>query len=194
MLYGYDVSMWQSFTPLDADFVMIKASEGNGYKDPRLDFHFNNTKKARKLYGFYHYARPDLGNDPEAEADWFLSLVGHHAGSAIFALDWEGDSLRYSEDWILRWCRRIRDKTGVNPLIYISAAQVQKLRSAYYEDFGLWVAHWGVYRPVFKGCYPTWAMWQYQGTPLDKDVFNGDRRAWKAYCTAKPIEEIKNED
>lgn len=194
MLYGYDVSMWQKETPTDADFLIIKATEGNGYLDPKVWDHLANAKKKKLLYGFYHYARPDLGNEPEAEADWFLKCVGDHAGKCVYALDWEGDSLRYPEDWLLRWCRRIQEKTGVKPLIYISAGNVYKLRSAYFEDFGLWVAHWGVYKPVFRGCYPTWAMWQYQGSPLDKDVFNGDRRAWKAYCTAKPLKEIEENE
>ena len=196
MLYGYDISMWQADTPLDCDFLIIKASEGNGYKDPAMERHLAKAKKAKKLLGFYHYARPDLGNEPEAEADWFLKIVGEYAGNAIYALDWEGDSLRYSEDWILRWCRRIKEVTGVKPLIYVSASQVWRLRSAYYEDYGLWVAHWGVYRPVYKGCYPpgAWALWQYQGSPIDKDIFNGDRRAWKAYCTAKPLKEIEDEN
>lgn len=193
MLYGYDVSMWQKDTPLDCDFLIIKATEGNGYTDPSLEKHLSNALKKKKLIGFYHYARPDLGNEPEAEADWFLQIVGKYAGQAIFALDWEGDSLRYSEDWLLRWCRRIKEKTGVKPLIYISAGQCYKLRSAYYEDYGLWVAHWGVYKPVYRGCYPlgAWALWQYQGSPIDRDVFNGDKRAWKAYCTARPLEEIE---
>lgn len=192
MLYGYDVSMWQNYTPVDKDFVIIKASEGNGYKDPRLDQHYNAVKKAKKLYGFYHYARPDLGNTPEAEADWFISLVGHHAGKCIYALDWEGDSLRYPETWALRWCQRVQEITGVKPLIYCSASDVYKMRILYMYDFGLWVAHWGVYRPVFRG-YPTWAIWQYHGSPLDSNVFNGDRRAWKAYCTSQPLSEVKDD-
>lgn len=189
MLYGYDVSMWQSVTPLDKDFVIIKASEGNGYKDPKLDAHYNAVKKAKKLYGFYHYARPDLGNTPEAEADWFLSLVGHHAGKCIYALDWEGDALRYPETWALRWCQRVQEVTGVKPLVYCSASEAVRMRMLYLNDYGLWVAHWGVYRPTFGG-YPTYAIWQYQGSPIDKDVFNGDRRAWKAYCTSKPLSEV----
>ncbi len=93
MLKGCDLSKWNPVTPSGYDFYLIKASEGNGYKDSALDTHFNAVKSAGKLYGFYHYARPDLGNTPEAEADWFLSLVGQHAGNAIFALDYEGDSL-----------------------------------------------------------------------------------------------------
>ena len=93
MLQGYDISNWQGTTPMDADFLIIKASEGDGYKDPRLDQHYNAWKETGKPYGFYHYARPDLGNTPEAEADWFLSLVGGHVGKALMALDFEGEAL-----------------------------------------------------------------------------------------------------
>mgnify|MGYP002096341206 FL=1 len=106
MLSGIDISNHQA--PMDygdVDFVIMKASEGKSYKDARLDQHYNNV--GNKLYGFYHYARPDTGNTPEEEADWFLSLVEHHAGKCIFALDWEGKSLNnYRSDWALSWLRR----------------------------------------------------------------------------------------
>ena len=198
---GIDISHWNKNIVNkqllnEEEFVIIKATEGKVGKDPKLDTYYNllhgcadGKPDPDKCYGFYHYARPDLGNTPEAEADWFLSLVGQHAGKCIYALDWEGASLNYPETWALKWCLRVQEKTGVKPLIYCSASDVYKMRILYMYDFGLWVAHWGVYRPVFRG-YPTWAIWQYQGSPLDSNVFNGDRRAWKAYCTSQPLSEV----
>lgn len=190
MLLGCDLSNWQPNTPAGYDFYIIKSSEGNGYKDPRLDNHFNNVKEMGKLYGFYHYARPDLGNTPESEADWFLSLVGQHAGNAIFALDWEGASLNYPADWAIRWLRRVFEKTGVKPVLYISQSPVEsgKYAAIAKEDYGLWVAQYnGKNAPdlTTRSGWTTWAFWQFTSEPTDKDYFNGDVNAYKKYCGQK---------
>ena len=87
MLYGVDISNYQRSVEYSKyAFYIIKASEGRTCKDPMLDKHYNAVKAAGKPYGFYHYARPE-NNSWKAEADHFLSLVGHHAHKAIFALD-----------------------------------------------------------------------------------------------------------
>ena len=60
MLNGVDISNHQVTVPEGYDFYIIKASEGNGFKDGRLDSHYNTlVSRGVKNYGFYHYARPD---------------------------------------------------------------------------------------------------------------------------------------
>lgn len=185
MLKGIDVSQWQgNMDFLNHDFVMIKASEGVGYKDKMLDTHYNNVRKnGVECYGFYHYARPETGNSPESEADYFLSLVGHHQGNCIYALDWEGESLSCSTSWAFRWLERVYQKTGVRPLIYLQASQ--EWTSNYLDiikaNYGLWIAHWGVNKPTVKH-WNCWAMWQFTDSPLDTNYFNGNKDTWYAYC------------
>ncbi len=181
MLKGCDLSKWNPVTPSGYDFYLIKASEGNGYKDSALDTHFNAVKSAGKLYGFYHYARPDLGNTPEAEADWFLSLVGQHAGNAIFALDYEGDSLSYGQEWALRWLQRVYEKTGVRPVFYCSSSALPMFEKIGKENFGLWVANWNVESPKIEP-WSVFAFWQYTNRPIDQDYFNGTIEQYKKYC------------
>ena len=181
MLKGCDLSKWNPVTPSGYDFYLIKASEGNGYKDSALDTHFNAVKSAGKLYGFYHYARPDLGNTPEAEADWFLSLVGQHAGNAIFALDYEGDSLSYGQEWALRWLQRVYEKTGVRPVFYCSSSALPMFEKIAKENFGLWVANWNVESPKIEP-WSVFAFWQYTNRPIDQDYFNGTIEQYKKYC------------
>ena len=181
MLKGCDISKWNPTTPAGYDFYIIKASEGNGYKDGLLDQHYNNVKAMGKLYGFYHYARPDLGNTPEAEADWFLSLVGQHAGNAIFALDYEGDSLSYGQEWALRWLQRVYEKTGVRPVFYCSSSALPMFEKIVKENFGLWVANWNVESPKIEP-WSVFAFWQYTNRPIDRDYFNGTIEQYKKYC------------
>lgn len=182
MLKGIDVSNWQKSMNFNHyDFVIMKATEGNGYIDKMMKTHLSNI--GNKLYGFYHYARPDLGNTAEEEADFFVSQIKPHIGKAMFALDWEGNSVNYSTSWALAWLKRVFEKTGVRPLLYISASQewsgnyIQIMK----ENYGLWVAHWGVKSPVIK-YWKLWALWQYSGSPLDSDYFNGTRDQFLKYC------------
>lgn len=46
-----------------------------GSKWPRAVVSWAGIKAAGMLLGAYHYARPDLGNTPEAEAKYFLEIV-----------------------------------------------------------------------------------------------------------------------
>lgn len=205
MLKGIDVSSWQnpgSINYKEYDFVIIKASEGVNYVDPGLDRHLtalfgttDPTPQKDKCYGFYHYARPDLGNTPEAEAKDFLSCISSQVGNCVMALDWEGDSLNYSPDWAKRWLDYVYKQTGVKPLLYIQASQAKMAKYAPIAaaDYGLWVAHWGVAAPSFAN-WQNYAIWQYRGTPLDMDVFNGDKNAWWKYCGRKIEQEEPDMD
>lgn len=194
-MIGVDISNWNSF-PANYEFYIIKASEGIGWKDKLLDSHYNTlvgNKEGKpsktKLYGFYHYARPEGGNDPIKEADWFLSLVGHHKGEAIFALDFEGKALTTPncEDWALKWLRRVEEKTGYKPLIYLQASALGKFTRVAREGFPLWVAHWGVTNPTI-GIWDKYTIWQYSSTvngkSLDVNRFNGSFNDFKALCGA----------
>lgn len=208
MLKGIDISNWNAqyliqrdwYDLLTADFVIMKASEGLTYKDSCLDQYYNmvhgktdGRPDPDKLYGFYHYARPERYNDPKKEAQHFLSLVGHHAGNAIYALDVEGEALKmapnYLEAWVFLWLEEIRIRTGVKSLVYCSASVTNRFRLAAENDYGLWCASWDK-KPTKKMIDP-WkinAIWQ-NGTTnghLDTDIFQGSAQAWKKYCKAWP--------
>lgn len=194
MLTGIDISHWNKGLDkskiLNQDFVIIKATEGKTAKDSMLDswydmIHGSSDGKPdeSKLYGFYHYARPE-NNDPIPEAKNFLKNVQHHAGEAMFCLDWEGTALKYPVDWALEWMQYIYTETGVKPLLYISGSNTNKFKKIAEKDFGLWVAHWGVEKPTI-GDWKLWAMWQYKVDKklnLDLDYFNGTAEQFKKYC------------
>lgn len=183
-LNGIDISNWQSDTPTEYDFCIIKASEGVGYTDPSLNKHYNAWAKTGKPYGFYHYARPDLGNTAAAEADWFLSLVGHHAGKALFCLDFEGKALSWGSNkkraaWCLAFLERVYEKTGCRGLLYIqgSAYSTGAYDYIYDANYGIWAASPSSY---YRGHNITVQQSVYDN--LDHDVFYGDTATWNKYC------------
>lgn len=188
-MIGTDISRWQgeNFDPNIGQFCIMKASEGKTYKDPMLDTYYNRIAgnasgkpSPEKCYGFYHYARPE-NNSPEDEVNNFLSLVSHHAGNAVFALDWEGKALRYPLTWMQEWLFSVYAKTGVRPMIYTSASFVKNLSQFESWGFPLWVAHYGVSTPEFTG-YKKYSIWQFTSKPFDIDIFPGDIQDWKSLC------------
>lgn len=207
MLKGIDISHHQKGIDLgaiDTDFVICKATEGNGYTDEMCDTFYQKAKSLGKKLGVYHFARPDLGNTPEAEADWFVKeTLGYHK-EAMLILDWESGNLQ-DTTWARKWLDRVYSKTGVRPVIYMSASV---MRSANWGDvvagdYGLWVANYGTndgtaQESVFDR-YPLkywsfYALWQYTSTGklngysgnLDLNYFSGDESAWDKYAGGSP--------
>ena len=127
------------------DFVIIKATEGWGYRDPQFyDFKVQSTK-LNKLIGCYHFARPDYHNtveQMEKEADYFIKIINDEEmiGKSLLILDWEtGPTDR--GDLAKTWLDRVKEKTGITPMIYASASVIKTI-SSYIEDYPQWVAYW----------------------------------------------------
>lgn len=207
MLKGIDISHWQKGIDLgaiDVDFVIIKATEGNGYTDVMCDTFYQKAKSLGKKLGVYHFARPDLGNSPEEEADWFIKeTLGYHK-EAMLVLDWESGDLT-NVAWAKAWLDRVYSKTGVKPVIYMSASVMHSAdwSSVANADYGLWVANYGTndgtaQESVFDR-YPLkywsfYALWQYTSKGrlngyngnLDLNYFSGDGTAWDKYAGGSP--------
>ena len=181
MLKGIDVSSYQAklnVSTYPCDFVICKATEGTGYVNPFCDIHYQQAKSSGKLLGVYHYARPDTGNSPEAEADYFLRNITGYIGEAILALDLEcTDWQKYSE-WSKKWLDRVYEKTGVRPLFYSSGdgfANFKNMINA--GNYGVWAASDGNW---YDGTTVVIKQSVYDG--LDHDVFYGDATAWHKYA------------
>lgn len=203
MLKGIDISKYQNgidLSKIETDFVICKATEGVGYTDNCCDKFYQQAKKLGKKLGVYHYARPDLRNTAKAEADWFVRETKGYHKEAILVLDWEAGDLG-NITWAKQWLDRVKELTGVKPLIYMSASVMNSYdwSSVVNADYGLWVANYGTnngtaQESVFDR-YPLkywsfYALWQYTSTGrlsgyngnLDMNYFSGDESAWDKYA------------
>ena len=199
MLKGIDISHHQkgiNLGAIDTDFVIIKATEGNGYTDELCDTFYQKAKSLGKKLGVYHFARPDLGNTAEAEADWFIKeTLGYHK-EAMLILDWESGDLSNTA-WAKAWLDRVYQQTGVKPLIYMSESPAKSYdwSSVANADYGVWVAKYGVNNgepntPPSINYWSFIALWQYTskgrlqgyGSDLDLNYFYGDGTAWDKYA------------
>lgn len=201
-LNGIDVSNYQASLNVGAvpcDFVIAKATEGTGYVSPACARQVDGALSAGKLAGVYHYV---TGVDAAAEADYFVKQVAGWIGRVVLAIDFEkGGNRAFGRwDYARRVLERVRDKTGVVPLLYGPASAYAGLKSAAAPvNAGLWIANYATMnatgyqaQPWKLSSYPC-AIYQYSSSgrlpgytgALDLDLFQGDANAWRAYATAK---------
>lgn len=214
MIEGIDVSNWQGNINFGSvsntkDFVIIKATEGVGYRDPRFTEYRDELRHLDLLRGYYHFARPDLNNSPEEEADWFLSVVSPLQKGESLYLDFEVHAANP-----VSWCKSFLDRIserleGYKPLIYLNKYTVQNYDWSPVADkgYGLWLALWD-HNPDGSFSVPHWdivAMRQYTSDGqvngisgrVDMNVFYGDREQFLAYGVklgAIPCEKLKLEN
>ena len=196
MLNGIDIShhnfYMKNLQDLNLlDFVIMKATEGIRFRDNKLPVYMNVLRNDM-LYGFYHFARPDLGNDPEDEALHFVSYINKYISDrSILALDVEAGALSVKnlDAWCSTWAQVVDIETGILPMIYISTSETKKLKATAALGCGLWAAKWGK-KPTSKQLEPWdfWALWQFSnegnfsGQRVDLDIFNGTREQYMKYC------------
>jgi lysozyme len=162
---------WQAYRKWAAQWdgisrVAIKATEGVGFKDPSFDSHRAGALAAGvDVLILYHYARPDLGNSPEAEANWFCSVVGKIRENDRLALDIETNAAVNMADWCVRFLDHVRALDGRVPVVYSYYGFI----SSYLQDerllaAPLWLACWTYSVPdvdtLPKSPYP-WSGYQW---------------------------------
>jgi len=168
--------------------VIVKATEGLTYTNPKMKAQAAAAERNGQLLGFYHYARPE-NNGAVSEAEFFLKIVGPYLGRCILALDWEQTALKYPAAWAKEFLEHIYERTGVRPLLYIqqSAAGTGKYDRIARAGFGLWMAQYNRAMSSRHGAWEKVTIWQYtsSGGKLDKDYFYGDRQDWLALAGQK---------
>lgn len=211
-LSGVDISGWDKgidIYDLDADFVIIKATEGlEGTEyNPWYDEWADQVLDCGMLLGFYHYAN---GEDPIKEADDFYEAIKDYKGQAIACLDWEGQGNElFDSGEDVEWCKlfldRIQELFGGTPFLYTSKDYAIKYDwSPVAESYPLWGAEYPDYEEVegydndpwqssrkwgVWGALPTIFQYTSSGTlehnggidAFDFNLFYGKRADWLAY-------------
>jgi hypothetical protein len=92
---GIDVASYQSstFSTSGLAFVMVKATEGTGYVNPRHAAQVAHARAEGVAVGHYHFARPGSVSDQVA---YFRKHAGIKAGD-ILAMDWEDTGVSCAE-------------------------------------------------------------------------------------------------
>ena len=200
-MHGIDISSYQTgidLTRVPGDVVIIKATEGSGYRNPDMARQINSAQQAGKLWGLYHFV--SAGNAVEAEVANYLAAIQPYDGF-VPVLDFEpADRSRtvFARDWLAR----VEAALGVRPWIYMdqSTATGQDW-TAIKASTVLWVAAYPSssrvdgYTPPGTKSVPGWRTvgWQYTehgylpgwGGRLDLNVWYLDRAEWARHTVKR---------
>lgn len=170
-LNGIDISRWQSTTPplTGLAFAFARATYGTR-PDDMYRRHTSAFRAAGLVIGAYHFGVGYLDVNEQVTA--FLAAA---APDALLALDLERDAAG--------------TMTNPNAKRFIATVQAKGRKIGLYhsesgfpslgQDFD-WVANWST-APARH-----WDFWQYRGSPLDLDHFNGTQAQLDALAGIKP--------
>jgi lysozyme len=215
VMRGIDISVYKrdiDLHAIDYDFVINKATGGNGYVNEDCDNKIQTAIQMGKKWGVFHYFGDGYNdNNPIEEADFFVNNCLGYIGHGILVLDWErgGNPNVNRVDMAKAWLDHVFARTGVRPIIYMSLSLLNALdwSSVIAGGYGLWVAAWPQNNNIIPNYgidpasdpNPHWdgvvndVLWQFTSTGrlngyggnLDCDYFYGNQAAWDAY--ARPV-------
>lgn len=164
MLAGIDVSTFNTLSSRTLDglaFAFARATYGRD-PDGKYASHTAAFRAAGLVTGAYHF-----GNGLSTGAQQAASFLAVAHGSDLLALDWEGDAHPMNDDQARDFVRAVK-AAGRSVGLYHSRSGFPNIG----QDWN-WVAQWGHAVPTGL----RWSVWQWQGSPLDRDLFNGDLAA-----------------
>lgn len=184
MLIGADISHHNgSFIQPFGNFIIMKATEGRTYIDPKLVDNLNTWLSIADKYTYplalYHFARPENGSAAEQEADAFLKVVEPFLRfSPILVLDWEGKALNKKYNtWAYDFLSHVYNKVGYRPFIYTNETGT-KVLGKLCTPFPLWIASYNKKAPKYYN-WKDYTLWQFTSVPFDLNLFKGDYETWK---------------
>lgn len=169
-----------------AQGVIVKATQGTGYVNPRCNHQWDLAGQLGKLRGLYHYAG---GGNPESEAQYFINNVKNYVGQGILILDWESyqNSAWGNTNWARRFVDEVHRLTGVWCVIYVQESALWQVANCA-NTCGAWVAkyasmNWNSWTlpnmNVSSGAFKFLTGWQYTGGDMDRSIFYLDEAGWK---------------
>lgn len=206
---GIDISSYQSrlnIAGTDADFVIVKASEGLKYKSSTMARQADATLTSGKRLGLYFYSN---GKGVNKEVDFFLSSCSSYIGKGILCLDWESsrdasipgynpEFLAGNTAYVLEFLDKVKEKTGSIPFLYTGLYETNSRNySAVAKKYPLWGACYASTNPSYWQEHPwkegaKWGAWgtdiairQYIGTGGRVKGYSGDVDLNKAYISGE---------
>ena len=203
-----DISNWQNgidlasvFAQNALDGVIVKATQGTGYTNPKFKEWADWLNTNGKPFGVYHYLD---GLDAVAEARYFYDTVRPYIGKCVPCADYEEHAaMQKGTAWLKLFLDEFLRLSGVRCLVYCSQSvtQSQNFNDIARGGYRLWMAQYADYSPVYGFLETPWhngsvapfngyVMQQYTSCGvlkgwtayLDFDKFFGNANDWKALC------------
>jgi lysozyme len=194
---GIDVSKWNKINHWDllknsgqAEFCWVKATEGNTYVCNQFQKNLQDVKAAGIRSGAYHFARPDLHDDPHLEVKNFLKHCPIEKGQLKPVLDFEEagtHSPKSIRSWVLTFLKEFEDQSGISPIVYTGGNMVKyhlNGDTTGIDTYPLWHALYskkaleqGIPGPRLGG-WKEWRVWQWTGSGALPGVEGEIDRNW----------------
>ncbi|MDY3317201.1 GH25 family lysozyme [Riemerella anatipestifer] len=193
-VFGIDISHyqrkedieWDSLSiandAINIDFIVLRATMGNGSKDKHFEYFWTQAKKYNYTRGAYHFYRPD--EDPVLQANHFLAQVKLEKGDLRPVLDIEKIPIRksvkqYKED-VKIWLKIVEEAYGAKPIIYTYYHFYKDYLRGDFEGYPLWLANYN--HVLVPSEEDNWLFWQFTekgivkgiNVKVDLNVFNGN--------------------
>lgn len=177
-----DVSSHQNTTfPLTGiDGVIVKATEGTSYVNPKHDAQVSFARAHGQVVGHYHYAHD--GNI-HGQVDYFLKHSKVHS-TDILALDWEEPKVSNAEkdDFLAYLDNRVQNRV----ILYCNTNYWFNHDDTSRCGDGLWIATYNG-KPGNPGIKHPWLLHQYDDSPIDISLGNWKNRAAMAAWAAHGV-------
>ncbi len=197
-IIGIDISKHNDkidFNTLKADslnFVFIKATEGNNYKDPMFESNYSNAKEIGLKVGAYHFFR--FGKDGTVQAYNFLkSVKGKHIDLplVIDVEEWSNDIWVSKKKAIARLDAMVKclESNNYKVMIYTNKDGFHKYIENNFTHLPLWLCTFQYPQKItnYNWTFLQYSHWgQVDGIKGDVDlnVFNGDKLEWERWLQA----------
>lgn len=170
--HGILISYWdQSFDPNvkrdDVDFIVIKATEGTQFVDPKFE-EYVRASQSVPMRGAFHFFRE---NEPwKAQADHFLSIV-KDKGFHFYILDLEVIPQDGSTDFLAdaeQWLKYVKEQVQGQVILETGSFYLEKFGAAgeWMKDWPLLVLHYPNTpdrngNPSLPEGFRDWNIWNY---------------------------------
>lgn len=127
-------------------FLGVKCTEGTSFRDPRHRSFCLAAGLHHIGVAHYHFARPDLGTAPDAEAGVFLETVLPLAGPRDYlVLDMERGTLARDPAWSQEFDNYVRSRSRFKIIVYGSRSWLEAAPAHHWlagAPFRFWDADW----------------------------------------------------
>lgn len=191
---GIDISAhngvvdFQAVRASGVEFVLVKATEGNGFKDSRFVDNVREARRAGLKVGAYHFFRFDVPGVTQA-INFMHSVRGRKLDLplAVDFEEWTNPSSMPDDTVSARLDEMLRrlQCNGYNVLIYTNKDGYERFVKGRFNDYPLWLCSFS--RIDESG---DWVLWQYSHRGevpgvdgyVDLNVFRGDSAEWNEMC------------
>lgn len=199
--YYQDKIQWKKVRKSGVLYAFIRVSDGTAVPDPLFEQNWKQAGRAGVMRGAYQYFRPAA--NAAAQADLLIAALTKDRGELPPVIDvetTEGKSPAYIEQQVRAWVTRVRDKLGVEPIVYTGPAFWRdSVAGADLTTQPLWIAHYTGGCPEVPPKWQRWTFWQHTDrgdvpgirAPVDLDLFAGtfaDLQEFARRSRVRPIE------